>query len=557
MSEISERINSSINIASLIAETVKLKPASQGYVGLCPFHHEDTPSFHVYTDTNSYYCFGCHKGGNIFTYLMERDNINFSEALHILADRAGISLSDNHPDHKHTDREILKLAQDFFTEYLMKSNIGLNYLLKRSVMKSDIQKFRLGYAPDSWDALTLYLRKHGLNDKTIVDAGLAVQSKTGIYDRFRGRIIFPIHDITGRITAFGGRLIAGDGAKYINSPESEIYRKRKNLYLLDIARNAISEKKRSILCEGYMDAIRLHKSGFPESVASLGTSLTAEQAELLSRYADTCYICYDSDTAGQNAAIRGMYILQSHGLDVRVISLPEGKDPDEYLLSHSPEEFEDLITHAKPLILAHIASMRSRLEDISTRKSAVRELLSSLETLSAGEVSEYKSQICDATRLLPSELDKILVSEKPLSYEFTPEPEAKISDETLECGLCALMLKEEKLRLKIPPEEVMKIISISELKDLALSILNEDVSTLSEIWLETGDIEKFSKIECGENLIRQMKGLTDEEKFMRVYHALKRASIERRIKAINALPFSERNYHELNVLYLEREKYNR
>lgn len=556
MNSITEEISSTLNIADLIANDTQLKPSSHGYVGLCPFHHEDTPSFHVYTDTNSYYCFGCHRGGNIFTYVMTRENINFSEALRLLADRAGITLNDEH-SHRHISRDILKLTEDFFCERLNSSNLALSYLQKRSLTKSDIQKFKLGYAPDAWDTLTLYLRSHGLSDKALTDAGLSVQWRGGVYDRFRGRIIFPVHDITGRIIAFGGRLISGEGAKYINSPESEIYHKRKNLYLLDMARNAIREKKRSILCEGYMDAIRLHKTGFTESVASLGTSLTAEQAELLSRYADTCYICYDSDTAGQNAAIRGMYILQSNGLEVRVINLPEGKDPDEYLLSHSAGDFEQLITDAKPLVLAHIASMREMLEDRATHKRAVKELIMSLRGLRASEVLEYKSQICEATRILPSELEKMLISEKPAVIEPVMPAEHKAADDELECALCALMMKDGKLRIKINSDDVMKLISNPEVQDLALSILNEDISNLNEIWLQTGDMNKFGMLQRGEILCRQLSGLSDDEKYTHIYSALKRASIERRINEIKALPESRRDYRELNALYLEREKYGR
>jgi len=556
MNSITEKISQSINIADIISETVKLRPSRHGYVGLCPFHHEDTPSFHVYTDTNSYYCFGCHRGGNIFTYVMTRENINFSEALRLLADRAGITLNDEH-SHRQISRDILKLTEDFFCKHLNSSNLALSYLQKRSLTKSDIQKFKLGYAPDAWDTLTLYLRSHGLSDKAVTEAGLSVQWRGGVYDRFRGRIIFPVHDITGRIIAFGGRLITGEGAKYINSPESEIYHKRKNLYLLDMARNAIREKKRSILCEGYMDAIRLHKTGFTESVASLGTSLTAEQAELLSRYADTCYICYDSDTAGQNAAIRGMYILQSNGLEVRVINLPEGKDPDEYLLTHSAGDFEQLIAQAKPLVLAHIASMREMLEDSATHKSAVKELIMSLRGLRASEVLEYKSQICEATRILPSELDKMLISEKPAVIEPVMPAEHKSADDELECALCALMMRDGKLRIKISTDEVMKIISSPEVQDLALSILNEDISNVKDIWLQTGDMNKFGMLQRGDILCRQLSGLSDDEKYTHIYSALKRASIERRINEIKALPEAGRNYMELNALYLEREKYGR
>ena len=564
MNELAEQISASLDIFELISTSVNLRKSSRGYVGLCPFHQEDTPSFHVYTDTQSYYCFGCHRGGNIFSYVMEKEHVSFPEALQILADRAHITLPDKRGRKDNRTQDILKAAEEFFMMNLKSpsANAPRKYIMKRKLSEGDIETFRLGYAPDAWDALTVYLRKQGITDRAIVNSGLALQSDRGrIYDRFRGRIIFPIHDITGRTIGFGGRDITGEGAKYINSPESEIYHKRRNLYLLDRARNAISEKKRSILCEGYMDAIRLHKSGFHESVASLGTSLTAEQAGLLSRYADRCYICYDSDTAGQNASIRGMYILQSHGLDVRVISLPEGKDPDEYLLSHSPDEFEELITKADPLIITHIKALSSRLNDSSTRKSAIRELLSSLEALSASEVLEYKAQLCDATHIIPSELERMIISKSKI---IAPEPEHQHQSEelvneyyTLECALCAVLMHEASMRLKINPDDLTKMLSNSDVRELALSILNEDVNGLAELWLQTGDKEKLSIIERGDILCHQMPGKTNEEIFMIISNGLKRKYIDRRIAEINALPSNERNYEELFRLYKEREKYQK
>lgn len=560
-----ELISSSTDIAELISGDVKLKPSSRGYVGLCPFHNEDTPSFHVYTDTQSYYCFGCHKGGNIFTYVMTRENVSFPEALQILADRAGINLQNERGERKH-NRDILKLAEEFFIAKLKSpsGNAPRDYIMKRGLSESDMNTFGLGYAPESWDALSVYLRQNGFADRMIISSGLAIQSERGgIYDRFRGRIIFPIHSITGRTIAFGGRIITGEGAKYINSPESDTYRKRDNLYLMDIARNAIREKRRSILCEGYMDAIRLHKSGFHESVASLGTSLTSQQAEMLSRYADTCYICYDSDTAGQTAAIRGMYILQSNGLNVRVIMLPEGKDPDEFLLSHSREDFEDLITNAKPLIPAHIESMRSRLEDITTRKSAVKELISSLEVLSTGEIFEYKGQLCEALHVLPGELERMIITKntdipahRPAHGKENSAPDTE-NIYSLECALCAMLMKNADYRLRISPEEAMNILTYEDTRTIAREILTEDVSTLNELWLQTEDFSKFGITELGEVAYRKMKELTDEERFTRAYSTLKRASIDRKIEELNALPMRERNIKELMNLYKEREKYNR
>ncbi len=310
--EIVEQIRDALDIADIIGERVKLRRSSRGYHGLCPFHKEDTPSFHVYTDTQTYYCFGCHDAGNIFTYLMKTDNVSFPEALKVLADRAGIELPKYERPGERSAYDVLDLAAKFYAENL--SQAPRAYLERRKIDDSDIKKYSLGYSPNSWDALVKYLRGLKVSDKQMQDLGLTLTNKYGLYDRFRGRVIFPIKDIAGRVIAFGGRLLDGEGAKYLNSPDTAIYHKRKNLYLLDRARNAIRERKRSILVEGYMDAIRLHKSGFTETVASLGTSLTPEQAETLSRFADRCYMCYDSDTAGQNATRQSMFTLQKLSL---------------------------------------------------------------------------------------------------------------------------------------------------------------------------------------------------------------------------------------------------
>ena len=262
-SEIVERIRNTLYIADIIGGRVKLRRSVRGYSGLCPFHSERTPSFHVYTDTQTYYCFGCHEAGNVFTFIMKTDGLSFPEAVKTLADQAGIEVPKyERESNAKGNYEVLDLAAKFYAENLKSGARG--YLERRKIDELDIKRFSLGHAPSSWDALVEYLRSQNVTDKQLLDLGLAMQGKHGLYDKFRGRVIFPIHDIAGRVIAFGGRLLDGEGAKYLNSPESAIYHKRKNLYLLDMARKSIREKKRSILVEGYMDAIRLHKCGFTE-----------------------------------------------------------------------------------------------------------------------------------------------------------------------------------------------------------------------------------------------------------------------------------------------------
>ena len=421
-SEIIEQIRDALDIADIIGERVKLRRSSRGYHGLCPFHAEKTPSFHVYTDTQTYYCFGCHEAGNIFTYLMKTDNLSFPEAMKVLADRAGIPLPKHEYPGERSAYDILDLAAKFYAENL--SNAPRAYLERRKLDDADIRRFSLGYAPNAWDALVRYLRSLKISDKQAQELGLVQSGRHGLYDKFRGRVMFPIRDIAGRVIAFGGRLIDGDGAKYLNSSESVIYHKRKNLYLLDRARKAIRERKRSILVEGYMDAIRLHKCGYTETVASLGTSLTQEQAETLSRFADRCYICYDADTAGQNATRQSMFTLQKHGLDVYVVSLPEGKDPDEFLATNPPESFEAALKKARPLVEYYVDAMRSAVSDPLTRKSAMKELFTTLSELEAYEVLAHKTHISEATGIPPSKIEEWFMSQrKPTMPEDAPAPD--------------------------------------------------------------------------------------------------------------------------------------
>lgn len=546
--EVIEQIRDSLDISDIIGERVKLRRSSRGYSGLCPFHQEDTPSFHVYTDTQSYYCFGCHEAGNIFTFLMKMDKLTFPEALKILADRAGIELK-GYNSGTRTIYEILEMTAKFYADNL--SQASRSYLERRKLDSSDITRFTLGYAPASWDSLVMYLRHQGISDRQMQQAGLVQEGKHGLYDRFRGRIIFPIRDIAGRVIAFGGRLIDGEGAKYINSSESEIYHKRKNLYLLDKARNAIREKKRSILVEGYMDAIRLHKCGFMETVASLGTSLTAEQAETLSRYADRCYICYDSDTAGQNAALKSMFVLQEHGLDVYVINLAESKDPDEYLCEHSPADFEDAMKEAKPLIIQYIETFRSALADPLTRKSSMKELFMTLSELEIHEVLHYKLQLSEATGIPPSKIEEWFVSKqkRPLPEDAPIPVEIKGAEHPSEAAMCSLLLHHEECRIILKPEDVMRYLRNSTARDTALSLLNEDVAGQILLWTQLEDTEKLALIARGDEICSRMKGLTLEEKFRSSYRTLRDRHKAKRIQELaQKLKRSEATSEELAEL---------
>lgn len=536
--EIIEQIRDALDIAEVIGDRVKLKRSSRGYEGLCPFHDEKTPSFHVYTDTQSYYCFGCHEAGNIFTFLMKIEGIGFREALEILADRAGIKLPEYEKKNgEKNSYEILELATKFYSENLSNINgtVARAYMERRKLDASDFVKFSLGYSLNSWDSLVKYLKNFGISEKQLLNLGLALQGKHGLYDKFRGRIIFPIKDIAGRTIAFGGRLIDGEGAKYINSSESKIYSKRKNLYLLDVARKSIREKKRSILVEGYMDAIRLHKCGFTETVASCGTSLTPEQAETLSRFADRCYICYDSDTAGQNATLRGMYILAENGLDVYVVTLPEGKDPDEFLSVNSPEKFEEAITNSKPLVLKHIEILTTAIKNSATRKSAMKELFESLLNLNIAEVLQYKTQLSEVTGVPPSKIEEWFSSrKKPLPNAPVANEKIKGIEQPCEAGLCSLLFHHPECVVSMTPEEALEIIRNPVARETALALLMENPASQENIWLSIGETEKLALLARGDEFCARMKGMTLAEKWRNTYYVLKAKHITRRVKELTA-----------------------
>ena len=370
----------------------------------------------------------------------------------------------------------------------------------------------------------------------MLDLGLALEGKHGLYDKFRGRVIFPIKDITERVIAFGGRLIDGDGSKYINSPDSAIYHKRKNLYLLDKAKTAIRERKRSILVEGYMDAIRLHKSGFREAVASLGTSLTAEQAEMLSRYADRCYICYDSDKAGQSAMLRSMFVLQKHGLDVYVISLTGSKDPDEFLIKHSLADFEEAITKARPLVLQLIEALRPSLADSLTRKSAMRELFESLLELEVHEVLQYKMHISEATGVPPSKIEEWFISKHkhPLPEETPVAVDTKGVEHPCEAALCSLLFHHAECRISISSDEVLRFMSNSTALNIALALLRENTDDMKLLWTSMGDTESMAVLARGDEICARMKGLSIAEMFRSICYTLRYRDTACRIRELTA-----------------------
>lgn len=354
--EIVEEVRAKNDIVDVISSYVKLQKKGSSYFGLCPFHNEKSPSFSVSRQKQMYYCFGCGAGGNVFTFLMEYENYSFVEALKYLADRAGVSLPEQEyskeakarADLKGVLLEINKAAAQYFYVQL-KAEHGaqaFNYLKRRGLDDETIKGFGLGYSNKYSDDLYRYLKSKGYADEMIAKAGLiTVDEKKGVYDKFWNRVMFPIMDANNRVIGFGGRVMGDAKPKYLNSPETVIFDKSRNLYGLNRARS--SRRPYFLLCEGYMDVISLHQAGFTNAVASLGTALTPGHASLIKRYVQEVYLTYDSDEAGTKAALRAVPILRNVGISARVIRMDPYKDPDEFIKNLGAEAFEERIQKAR------------------------------------------------------------------------------------------------------------------------------------------------------------------------------------------------------------------
>lgn len=354
--EIIEEVRSKNDIVDVISSYVKLQKKGSSYFGLCPFHNEKSPSFSVSREKQMYYCFGCGAGGNVFTFLMEYENYSFQEALKYLADRAGVDLPEaeyskearERADQKAILLEINKVAAQYFYVQL-KSPQGahaLSYLKDRGLSDEMIHSFGLGYSNKYSNDLYQYLKSKGYRDELIVKAGLVtVDERYGVSDKFWNRVMFPIMDSNSRVIGFGGRVMGDAKPKYLNSPETMIFDKSRNLYGLNRARS--SRKPYFLLCEGYMDVISLHQAGFSNAVASLGTALTPGHASLIKRYVKEVYLTYDSDEAGTKAALRAMPILKDVGITARIIRMEPYKDPDEFIKNLGAEAFEERIHKAR------------------------------------------------------------------------------------------------------------------------------------------------------------------------------------------------------------------
>lgn len=421
---ISEIVNAN-DLVSIASSYVQLKKSGRDFSACCPFHREKTPSFHISADKQLYHCFGCGAGGSVIQFVMAAENLDFPDAVRFLAEKAGINVpekedNDSTDEYYNRKRRIYEMNKDaarFFREVLLspKGQGALNYLLERGLSMKTITSFGLGASPDSWDALLKKLSQLGYERDLMVEAGLCVRNeKNHVYDRYRNRVMFPIIDVRGNVVGFGGRRLEGDGAKYVNSSESIVYNKSKILYALNFAKK--NAQNYIILTEGYMDVISLHQAGFTTAVAGCGTALTPDQARLIARYTKNVYLCYDSDEAGQKAAKRAIEIFSTLDCNVKVLKVPDGKDPDDFIRKHGPLAFEKLLSSARATVKYQLDSLMAQfdLDDVSQKVEFSKEaavLLSKLK--SAVEQDEYVKYVC----LKANISDSALLSEiKKLRY---------------------------------------------------------------------------------------------------------------------------------------------
>lgn len=410
-----ERVSEQTDILHIVQGYVPLKRRGNRYWGCCPFHQEKTASFSVLPDKGFFYCFGCHAGGNAFKFLSLIENISYFDAIKLQAEKLGIPL----PERKRSPQEVARereiqdlrkvneLARDFFHNCLTMTHMGERgkaYFAGRGIRQETIEEFQLGYAPPAWDKLSTAFLKRGIKQEFLLASGLCAERKQGggLYDRFRGRVIIPIADERGRVVGFGGRVLDDSTPKYLNTPETVLFNKRKLLFGLDRSHRAIQQEGRAIVVEGYMDAISVFDAGVHNVVASLGTSFTPEHAKKLLHYAPEICFCYDSDEAGQKATIRALSIVRDTGARVRVIVVPDGKDPDEFIRKHGADAFRALVEKALPLVeyrLRYVLS-HTNYDTLDGKVKALHEMMPVLAGIREAAVrSEYERRLAQTLML--------------------------------------------------------------------------------------------------------------------------------------------------------------
>lgn len=480
-----EEIRNRINIVDLVSEYITLKKAGRNYLGSCPFHKEKTPSFTVNAEKQIYHCFGCGEGGNAFSFLMKINNMTFPEAVRHLADKMGIVLPSREftPEEKsrHDLRESLirvnQLAAVFFAKTLRTAagTRGRGYLEKRGIRPDIVDTFRLGYAPEGWRGLRDHLQREKVALKHAEQAGLLVARGDGDgYDRFRGRLMFPIEDINGNVIAFGGRIIGEGEPKYLNSPESALYVKGRHLYGLARAKSAIRKDETLIIVEGYFDLLALWNAGISNVVATLGTALTREQVDLIRRYTGSVAVTFDTDAGGKAALERSMSLFLEKGLKARAVVLPDGKDPDEFVSRHGKDAFLEEIRRSRVLVDYYIDEVIGTGRTLDERRDAWKAALPFIAGIAdAVERGQFMRRVAERLgvdeTLVRQEVGRLETSQR--QPEAPPAPRAASPIDPVELSLIQMMIESPARIPEIDRDNVLACFASGALKSLGESIV--------------------------------------------------------------------------------------
>ena len=405
---LAEEIKSRCNIIDIVGRYVELKKAGGSHKGLCPFHNEKTPSFVVSESRQFFYCFGCGASGDVISFLMKIENIDFHTAITKLAEEYGVDMDRFGYRNEGKKNRILEMNREaavfFYKNLTEKANPGYEYMKRRGLDPRTIARFGIGFAEDGWHGLMDHLLQKNYPEEMMYEAGLVSRSKGRTFDKFRNRVMFPIFNTRGKVIGFGGRTLGEGGPKYLNSPESSVFSKKNNLYGLNLTRKNINESNCAILVEGYMDLVSLYRHGVTNVAASLGTALTDQQCSLLKRYTENVVLAYDADAAGQKAALRGIELLKKAGISAKVLHISDGKDPDEFITKNGPDAFRSLVSEAVPYAEYRISVIREKY-DLSTAEGGIgflKEIRQLLSEMSPVEADIYIKKIAGDTGISES-----------------------------------------------------------------------------------------------------------------------------------------------------------
>ncbi len=556
-----EEIKSKLDIVEVISSYINLKRCGRNFRALCPFHSEKNPSFFVSPERQIWHCFGCSRGGDVFKFVMLIEGIEFGEALKILAQKAGVELKPIKPELK-TERmrlfEICELATKFFQKQL-ESKTGkevLDYLKGRGINDESIQKWRIGWAPKTFDSLIKFLVSKGYKKEEIEKAGLAIKTESGkYYDRFRGRIIFPIFDLNSQVIGFGGRIFKEEeGAKYINTPNTLLYDKSKVLYGLNEAKVEIRKRDFCILVEGYTDVILAHQVGFENTVSSCGTSLSPFQLRVLKRYSDNLYLAFDMDIAGDFATKRGIDLAQLSGFNIKVVSLPQNKDPAD-VISENPTSFQEAILNSLSILEFYFQSAFSKYDKktLEGKKEIAKMLLPVIKRIpnqieKAHWISKLARELEVREENIERELEKIKIEEETLGIEAEESltMSQKSRTEILQERILVLLLKSPE-NIKIINEETISLFD-SKASEILQKIKANQKLTPEEFSPETKEYFNILSLRAELEEIDQENILTDlkfclkelqsikiKEKIKEISEKLRMAEVEKNFEKVQQL----------------------